>query len=68
MNCSRGPLINEDALYDNLKSGKVAKFWGDVFWTEPYEGKIIECENAILTPHISTYNSLCRESMERRLL
>lgn len=64
MNCSRGPLINEDALYDNLKSGKVAKFWGDVFWTEPYEGKIIECENAILTPHISTYNSLCRESME----
>lgn len=64
LNCARGNLINEDALYDALKSGKVADFWGDVFWQEPYEGKIIECENAILTPHISTYNSLCRESME----
>ncbi len=64
MNCSRGPLVNEDALYDGLKSGKVSYFWGDVFWQEPYEGKLIECENAILTPHISTYNSLCRESME----
>lgn len=64
MNCARGTLINEDALYDALKSGKVAHFWGDVFWKEPYEGKITECENAVLTPHISTYNSLCRETME----
>lgn len=64
LNCARGQLINEEALYDALKNGKVAKFWGDVFWQEPYEGKLLECENAILTPHISTYNSLCRESME----
>ncbi len=64
MNCARGTLINEDALYEALKSGKVAHFWGDVFWKEPYEGKLTECENAILTPHISTYNSLCRETME----
>lgn len=64
MNCARGPLINEDALYDGLKNGKIAQFWGDVFWSEPYEGKLLECNNAILTPHISTYNSLCRESME----
>ena len=64
LNCARGQLINEDALYEALKSGKVSDFWGDVFWQEPYEGKLLECENAILTPHISTYNSLCRESME----
>lgn len=64
LNCARGNLINEDALYNALKSGKVSDFWGDVFWQEPYEGKLLECENAILTPHISTYNSLCRESME----
>lgn len=64
LNCARGALINEDALYDGLKSGKVSHFWGDVFWEEPYEGKLLDCENAILTPHISTYNSLCRESME----
>lgn len=64
MNCSRGALISEEALYSSLKSGKVSKYWGDVFWEEPYRGKLLECENAILTPHISTYNSLCRESME----
>lgn len=64
LNCSRGTLVNEDALYESLKNGKVAKYWGDVFWTEPYTGKLLECENAVLTPHISTYNSLCRESME----
>ena len=64
LNCARGGLINEDALYDALKSGKVSHYWGDVFWQEPYEGKLLECENAILTPHIATYNSLCRESME----
>ncbi len=64
MNCARGALINEEALYEGLKSGKIAHFWGDVFWNEPYEGKLIECDNAILTPHISTYNSLCRETME----
>lgn len=64
MNCSRGTLINEDALYEGLKSGKISQFWGDVFWEEPYKGKLLECSNAILTPHISTYNSLCREAME----
>ena len=64
LNCARGELINEDALYDALNTGKVSHYWGDVFWKEPYEGKLLECKNAVLTPHISTYNSLCRESME----
>ena len=64
MNCSRGPLINEDALYEAIKSGKVSCFWGDVFWQEPYEGRLLELDNAILTPHISTYNKRCRKSME----
>ena len=64
LNSSRGALVNEEALYDALKKGKVSWFWGDVFWKEPYEGKITECENAILTPHICTYTKTCRESME----
>lgn len=64
LNSARGNLINESSLYDALISGKVAWFWGDVFWEEPYSGKLTECENAILTPHTATYTDRCREDME----
>lgn len=64
LNSARGALINEDVLYDNLQSGKIAGFWGDALWQEPYRGKICECKNAVLTPHICTYTTTCRESME----
>ena len=64
LNCARGGLINEDALFTNLNNGKVSCYWGDLFPQEPYEGKLLSCENAILTPHISTYNAQCREAME----
>ncbi len=64
LNSARGGLINEQGLFDALKSGKVSWFWGDALWEEPYEGMIRECENAILTPHISTYTINCRASME----
>lgn len=64
LNSSRGALVQEDALYHALKSGKVSWYWGDVFWQEPYTGKLTECEHAVLTPHISTYTTACRESME----
>jgi D-3-phosphoglycerate dehydrogenase len=64
LNSARGGLINEQALVDALENGTVSYFWGDVFWREPYEGKLQDMENAILTPHIATYNSYCREKME----
>ncbi len=64
LNSARGTLINEDALYDGLQSGHIGGFWGDALWKEPYEGKMRECKNAILTPHICTYTMSCRESME----
>ncbi|MBR4083459.1 MAG: hypothetical protein IKK33_04155 [Lachnospiraceae bacterium] len=64
LNSARGGLINEEALYKALKSGKVFAFWGDALWKEPYDGILKECENAILTPHICTYTKSCRETME----
>ena len=66
LNSARGGLVNEQALYDALKSNKVAAFWGDALWEEPYEGIIKECKNAILTPHICTYTTSCRTSMEKQ--
>lgn len=64
LNSARGMVVNEDALYNNLQSGRIAGFWGDALWQEPYTGRICECKNAVLTPHICTYTTACRESME----
>ena len=64
LNSARGKVVNEDALYERLQDGRVGGFWGDALWQEPYEGKIRECKNALLTPHICTYTADCRESME----
>lgn len=64
LNCARGALVNESALEEALDNGTISYYWGDVFWTEPYEGRLQDMENAILTPHVSTYNSYCRETME----
>ena len=64
LNCARGALINEQAVYDALNSGKLSFYWADVYSEEPYKGKLIECENAILTPHISTFSKQCRIQME----
>ena len=64
LNSARGGLINEKALYDSLKSGKVSAFWGDALWQEPYDGILKDCDNAVLTPHICTYTTKCRSSME----
>jgi D-3-phosphoglycerate dehydrogenase len=53
LNISRGGIIDEDALYDAMKSGKVKAACLDSFETEPPEGsKLLELPNLICTPHI----------------
>lgn len=64
LNSARGMVVNEDSLYERLQDGRIGGFWGDALWQEPYEGKLRECKNALLTPHICTYTADCRESME----
>jgi len=64
LNAARGSLINEKALIDSLKSKKVASAWCDVFSEEPYSGELVNYDNVLLTPHISTYTNHCRKSME----
>ncbi|MCL2226745.1 MAG: hypothetical protein FWB97_03845 [Oscillospiraceae bacterium] len=64
LNSARGSLVDEDAAFNALKSGKLAWYWADTFSEEPYSGKLTELDNALLTPHISTYTQLCRKSME----
>jgi D-3-phosphoglycerate dehydrogenase len=64
LNTARGGLVDEDAAYDALKSGKLGYYYADVFSVEPYNGKLAELSNAVLTPHISSNTGLCRIEME----
>jgi D-3-phosphoglycerate dehydrogenase / 2-oxoglutarate reductase len=53
VNCARGGIVNEDDLYDALKSGKIFAAGVDVFEKEPAQtNKLLELENVFATPHI----------------
>ncbi|HEX8833030.1 MAG TPA: phosphoglycerate dehydrogenase [Abditibacteriaceae bacterium] len=53
VNCSRGGIIDEDALYEALKSGKLGGAGLDVFETEPpTNSPLRELDNVLLTPHL----------------
>ena len=53
VNCARGGIVNENDLYEALKSGKVYAAGVDVWEEEPPKGnKLLELENAFATPHI----------------
>lgn len=53
VNCARGGIVNEDDLYEGLKSGHLAGAALDVFSTEP-PGKIalMSLPNFVCTPHL----------------
>ena len=44
VNTARGPIIDEQALYSELKNGRIHAAI-DVFWEEPYHGILTELEN-----------------------
>src|SRR5207302_4335100 len=53
VNAARGELVDEAALLDALRSGKVAGAALDVFSDEPYEGPLLELEDVVVTPHLA---------------
>jgi D-3-phosphoglycerate dehydrogenase len=53
VNAARGELVDEEALVDALRSGKVAGAALDVFSAEPYSGPLLELDNVVVTPHLA---------------
>ena len=53
INCARGGVVDEDALYEALVSGKVAGAALDVYANEPSKGhKLFSLDQVIGSPHI----------------
>lgn len=64
INVSRGGIIDEDLLYAHLTSGRISGAALDVYKEEPYNGRLKELDNVVLTPHIGSYAMEGRVGME----
>ena len=67
INCSRGGVVDQEALYQALVSGKVKAAALDVFEEEPPKNsKLLTLRNVYATPHIGaqTQEAQLRASME----
>jgi D-3-phosphoglycerate dehydrogenase len=64
INCARGGLVDETALYEALKNGYVAGAAFDVFVTEPAtENPLFGLPNVVCTPHLGASTSEAQENV-----
>ncbi|MFJ5697141.1 2-hydroxyacid dehydrogenase [Arthrobacter sp. NPDC093139] len=70
INVARGPVVDQDALFDALESQRIAGAGIDVWWGSPADGVVPPAElpfsslpNTVLTPHHSGH---ARITFERR--
>jgi len=62
VNAARGGIVDENALYDALKTGQIAAAGLDVFSTEPCtDSPLFELENVVATPHLGASTDEAQE-------
>ena len=65
INCARGGLVDEAALCEALKEGRLTGAHLDTFEREPYAGPLTDISRVTLSSHIGSYAVEGRVQMER---
>ncbi|MDB2490302.1 phosphoglycerate dehydrogenase [Paracoccus sp. (in: a-proteobacteria)] len=64
INCARGGLVDEEALAEALKDGRVAGTAFDVFAVEPAtESPLFNLPNVVVTPHLGASTTEAQENV-----
>lgn len=65
VNTCRGGVVDEAALADALRRGRLAGAAVDTFVDEPYHGELAAVDTCLLTAHMGSMADDCRRRMER---
>jgi len=68
INTSRGGIVNEKDLFTALETNIISGAALDVYEKEPYDGPLANLDNIILSTHLGSNTSGCRNLMEQQAL
>ena len=68
INTARGPILDEKALVDSLRSGRLGGAGLDVFENEPDpHPRLMRMKNVVMMPHLGTNTDLGRDAVSERV-